>query len=228
MGIIKTYDEIEKLRKAAILADNCFEHICGFIKPGMSEIEIAREMDDFFVKNGASGLSFDTIVGAGKNSAFIHSTPTENKIQEQDIILLDFGCILDGYCSDTSRTIFVGGITEKQRKIYELVSFAHDNAVRNIRIGDTLQIADAYGRKNIQDAGFDYAHALGHGVGIEVHEDPVLSPKREGVLEENMVFTIEPGIYLENEFGVRIEDTGVLTNEGIELFSNASRNIIIL
>lgn len=228
MAIIKTEEEIEKLRRAALLADKCFEHICNFIKPGMTEKMIAEEMNDFFMKNGASGLSFDTIVGAGKNSAFIHSTPTDNIIQDQDIILLDFGCVLDGYCSDTSRTIFVGGITDKQKEIYDLVNFAHDNAVKNIRIKDSLQIADAYGRKNIQDAGYDYAHALGHGVGVEVHEDPVLSPKREGILEENMVFTIEPGIYLENEFGIRIEDTGVLTKEGIKLFSNASRKIIVL
>ncbi len=228
MGIIKTEEEIKKLRAAALLGDKCFEHICNFIKPGMTEKMIAQEMNDFFIKNGASGLSFDTIVGAGKNSAFIHSTPTDNIIQDQDIILLDFGCVLDGYCSDTSRTIFVGGITDKQKEIYELVNFAHDNAVKNIRINDTLQTADLYGRKNILDAGFDYAHALGHGVGTEVHEDPVLSPKREGLLEENMVFTIEPGIYLENEFGIRIEDTGVLTKEGIKLFSNASRKIIVL
>ncbi len=228
MGIIKTEEEIEKLRKAAMLGDKCFEHICNFIKPGMTEKMIAQEMNDFFMKNGASRLSFDTIVGAGKNSAFIHSTPTDNIVQNQDIILLDFGCVLDGYCSDTSRTIFVGGITEKQKEIYELVNFAHDNAVKMIRINDTLQIADSYGRKNIQDAGFDYAHALGHGVGTEVHEEPVLSPKREGALQEKMVFTIEPGIYLENEFGVRIEDTGVLTKEGIKLFSNASRKIIVL
>lgn len=228
MGIIKTEEEIEKLRAAALLGDKCFEHICNFIKPGMTERMIAQEMNDFFMKNGASGLSFDTIVGAGRNSAFIHSTPTDNVIQEQDIILLDFGCVLEGYCSDTSRTIFVGGITDKQKEIYELVNFAHDNAVKNIRINDTLQAADLYGRKNILDAGFDYAHALGHGVGTEVHEDPVLSPKREGLLEENMVFTIEPGIYLENEFGIRIEDTGVLTKEGIKLFSNASRKIIVL
>jgi hypothetical protein len=124
MAIIKTEEEIEKLRRAALLGDKCFEHICNCIKPGMTEKMIAQEMNDFFMKNGASALSFDTIVGAGKNSAFIHSTPTDNIIQEQDIILLDFGCILDGFCSDTSRTIFVGGITDKQKEINYIKSYS--------------------------------------------------------------------------------------------------------
>ncbi|MBQ8298915.1 MAG: aminopeptidase P family protein [Clostridia bacterium] len=228
MGIIKTKEEIEKLRKAALLGDRCFEHICKFIKPGMTEIQIAKEIDDFFVKNGASGSSFDTIVGAGKNSAQIHSTPTEYVIQNQDIILLDFGCVLDGYCSDMSRTIFVGSPTDKQKEVYKLVQDAHYNATKKIRIKDVAKKADEYGRKNIQEAGYDYAHALGHGVGVEVHEKPLISYRSEEILEEDMVFTIEPGIYIENEFGVRIEDTGVLMQNGVELFSKSSREIIIL
>lgn len=228
MGIIKTKEEIEKLRKAAVLGDNCFEYICSIIKPGMKEIEVAKKIDDFFMNNGATGTSFDTIVGAGKNSAQIHSTPTDYIIQEQDIILFDFGCILDGYCSDMSRTIFVGGVTDKQRKIYNLVKEAHQNAVDKVRINDIAKVVDEYGRVNIKNAGYDYAHALGHGVGIEVHEAPLVSYRSEEVLKEDMVFTIEPGIYLENEFGVRIEDTGVLTQNGMELFSKSNRDIIIL
>lgn len=228
MGIIKTKEEIEKLRKAATLGDKCFEYICEFIKVGMTEIEIAEAIDNFFLTHGASGLSFETIVGAGKNSAHIHAVPTENKIKEKDIILLDFGCVLDGYCSDTSRTIFVGGISEKEEMIYKLVKDAHENAAKNIKIGTLANVADEYGRKNIKLAGFDYAHSLGHGVGTEVHEAPTISYKNEVVLEENMVFTIEPGIYLEDEFGVRIEDTGVLTASGFESFSSSSKDIIVL
>lgn len=194
----------------------------------MTEIEISKKMSEFFMKNGASGLSFDTIVGAGKNSALIHSTPTENRIKEKDIILLDFGCILDEYCSDTSRTIFVGDISEKELEIYNLVKYAHENALKNAKIGMKANQVDKLGRDNIKKAGYDYAHALGHGVGKEVHEAPTISYKNEIVLEENMVFTIEPGIYIENEFGVRIEDTGILTKEGFESFSKASRDIIII
>lgn len=229
MGIIKTKEEIQKLKNAAILGDRCFEHICKFIKVGMTEIEVAKEMYDFFMKNGSTGLSFDTIVGVGENSAFIHSTPTDKKIKNNDIILLDFGCILDGYCGDTSRTIFMGSATDKQINIYNLVKEAHDNAIKNVKIGDLASTADEYGRKNIKDAGYDYAHSLGHGVGTEVHENPVISYRNsDTVLEENMVFTIEPGIYLENEFGVRIEDTGLLTVNGFEPFSKSSTEIIIL
>lgn len=229
MSIIKTNEEVEKLRKAAILGDKCFEYICNFIKLGMTEIEIANEINDFFMKNGASALSFDTIVGVGANSAFIHSTPTDNKVKNDDIILLDFGCVLDGYCSDTSRTIFFGSATDKQINIYNLVKKAHDNAIDKIQIGDLASIADEYGRKNIQNAGYDYAHSLGHGVGTEVHESPVISYRNtETRLEKNMVFTIEPGIYLEHEFGVRIEDTGILKDDGFEPFSKASTEIIIL
>lgn len=228
MAIIKTKEEIEKLRKAALLGDRCFDYICTIVKPGMTEIDIAKKIDEFFMKNGATGVSFDTIVGVGVNSAQIHSIPTESVVKDQDIILFDFGCILDGYCSDMSRTIFVGGITERQKEIYDLVLAAHANATEKIRINDIAKVADAYGRKNIQDVGFDYAHALGHGVGTEVHESPLISYRSEDVLKENMVFTIEPGIYLENEFGVRIEDTGVLTPNGVELFSKSNRDIIIL
>ena len=228
MGIIKTKEEIEKLRRAAILGDNCFEYICSIIKPGMTEIEIAKKIDDFFMNNGATGTSFDTIVGAGKNSAQIHSSPTDYIIQEKDIILFDFGCVLDGYCSDMSRTVFVGGITDKQKEIYNLVKEAHENAVNKVQINDLAKVVDEYGRANIKNAGYDYAHALGHGVGTEVHEAPLISYRSEDLLKGDMVFTIEPGIYLENEFGVRIEDTGVLTQNGMELFSKSNRDIIIL
>lgn len=228
MGVIKTKEEIDKLRNAAILGDKCFEHICQFIRVGMTEIEIANEMNEFFMKNGASALSFDTIVGAGKNSAFIHSVPSDNRIQSKDIILLDFGCILEGYCSDTSRTIFVGGISEKEAKIYQLVREAHDNAMKNVKVQMLAKEIDELGRKSIQEAGFDYAHALGHGVGTEVHEQPTISPKNDAVVNAGTVFTIEPGIYIDGEFGVRIEDTGLLTENGFESFSSASREIMIL
>lgn len=132
------------------------------------------------------------LYGSGENSAFIHSTPTDRVIKNKDIILLDFGCVLDEYCSDMSRTIFIGEITEEQRKIYNLVKDAYDIAIQNTKIGMIANEVDNFGRKNIIDAGYNYAHALGHGVGTKVHEEPVISPKSNTILEENMVFTIEP------------------------------------
>ena len=228
MGIIKQAEEILSLRNAQKLGVDCFDYICGKIKAGMTEKEIASLIDAFFLSHGAEKLSFDTIVGSGVNSALIHSTPTERVIGEQDIILIDMGCILNGYCSDMSRTIFIGKPTEKQYQMYQMVYQAYSNAVLKIRPGLTAKEADALGRDGIKAEGLDYAHALGHGVGTEVHEDPLLSPKKEDLLQENMVFSIEPGIYLENEFGIRIEDVGVLTENGMDMFSVAPKEIIIL
>ena len=210
--MVKTKEEIEKLKYASKMTDKGFEYICSFIRPGMTEIEIAKALDEYMFSIGATGLAFDTIVGSGVNSSKIHSEPSDRKIEKQDIILLDFGYVFDEYCSDMSRTIFVGGITDKQKEIYNLVLQTQMNAINNIMPGMNAREADLLGRKPILDKGLDYAHSLGHGIGKEVHEELVLSPKRDTILEENMVFTIEPGIYLENEFGVRIEDVVLLTN----------------
>lgn len=225
----KTADEIEKIEIASKIADDCFEYICTKIKSGMTEIEIANLMDEFMFAHGASGLSFETIVGSGVNSAQIHSTPTDKKIESGDIILLDFGCVYDGYCSDISRTIFVDSITEEQRKIYSIVLESQITGVKNISAGMLASKADAISRDVINQAGFDFAHALGHGVGKEVHERPTISPKNEiDILEDNVVFTIEPGIYLNNKFGVRIEDTVVLENGVVRPLNNVTKDILII
>jgi len=226
--MIKTKEEIEKLKNASELTDKGFAYICQTIKAGMTEKEIAKKLDEYMFSLGATDLAFETIVGSGENSAQIHSTPTDRTIQSDDIILLDFGYVIDGYCSDMSRTVFVGSISQKQREYYELVYQTQMHAIENIRIGMTAKEADMLGRQFILDKGLDYAHALGHGIGKVVHEDLVLSPKRETILEKDMVFTIEPGIYLENEFGIRIEDVVLLTENGVVPLANASKEIIIL
>lgn len=226
--MIKTEKEIEKIKRACELTDKGFEFICKNIKPGMTEIEIAKKLDDYMFSIGVNGLAFETIIGSGANSSLVHSTPSERKINEQDIIQFDIGYVFDGYCSDMSRMVFVGAISEKQREIYELVLKTQMNAIENIKVRMRANEADFLGRKFILDAGFDYAHALGHGIGREVHEDLILSPKRETVLEKNMVFTIEPGIYIENEFGVRIEDTVLLTDDGIITLTNSTKEIVII
>ncbi len=223
-----TKEEIEKLRKAAELGDECFSYICTEIKVGMTEIEIAEKMNKFMLGHGASGLSFDTIVGSGVNSAQIHSTPTSREIEFGDIILLDFGLVLDGYCSDTSRTIFVGEVNDKYKKIYEIVLQAQEKAIREITSGMTCKMADATARDYIKEKGYDFNHALGHGVGREVHENPIISPKHEDILENGMVFSIEPGIYLENQFGVRIEDTVVLQNDKVETLSKSPKDFVVV
>lgn len=225
---VKTKEEIEKLKYASSLTDKGFEYICTQIKVGMTEKEIAKKLDDYMFSLGATATAFDTIIGSGANSAQIHSVPTDRKIEEQDIILMDFGYVVNGYCSDMSRTVFVGGITDKQKEIYDLVLKTQLNAVDKIKAGMTSKEADFEGRKIINDAGFDYAHALGHGIGEVVHEDLVISPKRDTVLEKDMVFTIEPGVYIENEFGIRIEDVVLLTDDGVETLEKATKELIIL
>lgn len=223
-----TNDEIQKLSNAAKLGDRCFEYICSEIKIGMTEKEIAEKMDSFMLSNGASKLAFDTIVGSGVNSAQIHSVPTDRKIEYGDIILLDYGCVLDGYCSDTSRTIFIGEVKEEYKEIYDIVLESQLKAINEITTGMTCKEADSTARDYIIEKGYNFNHALGHGVGKEVHEDPVISPKHEEILEDNTVFSIEPGIYLDDKFGVRIEDTVVLKNGKIETLSKASKEITII
>ena len=227
--MIKTNEEIEKLKKASSLADECFEYICNTIKIGMTEKEIANLMDDYMLSNGATKLAFETIVGSGANSSQIHSTPTDRKIQHGDIILLDFGCVVDEYCSDISRTIFVGEAKEEYKKVYDIVLESQFKGVSKITDGMTTKEADAVCREVIQANGFDFAHAVGHGIGKEVHEEPVLSPRRDDVkLQNGMAFTIEPGIYLENKFGVRIEDTVILKDGKVIPLNKATKEIKII
>lgn len=227
--MIKTNEEIEKLKKSSKLADECFEYICNTIKIGMTEKEIAEAMDKYMLTNGATKVSFDTIVGSGTNSSQIHSTPTDRKIEYGDIILLDFGCVVDGYCSDISRTIFVGEIKDEYKEIYNIVYKAQQKGISDITNGMNAKEADFVCRNVIQAKGYDFAHAVGHGIGKEVHEDPVISPKNEKVvLENNMAFTIEPGIYLENKFGVRIEDTVILKDGKVIPLNTATKEIKIL
>lgn len=225
----KTEEEIKKLEIASKIADDCFEYICEKIKIGMSEKEVATLMDEYMLANGAESLSFDTIVGSGVNSAQIHSTPTDKKIENGDIVLLDFGCKYQGYCSDISRTIFIGDITDEQKEIYNIVLNSQVIAVERITSGILCSEADKISRDIIKNKGYDFAHALGHGVGKEVHESPVISYKNEeDILENNMVFTIEPGIYIENKFGIRIEDTVVLENGKVRVLNKVTKDIIII
>jgi len=227
--LIKSNDEIEKLKKASALADACFEYICNTIEVGMTEIEIAKLMDNYMLSNGATGLAFETIVGSGINSAQIHSTPTERKIEYGDIILLDFGCIVDEYCSDISRTIFVGELREEYKEIYDIVLKAQLTGVEKITSNITCKEADLICRQIIKEKGYDFNHAVGHGIGREVHENPVISPKKDDtLLQDNMAFTIEPGIYLDGKFGVRIEDTVILNNGKVETLNKVSKEVTII
>lgn len=225
----KSKEEIEKLRMAADMADDCFGYICYAIKVGMTEKEVAAMVEDFMLSNGATALAFDTIVGSGENSAKIHSTPTDRKIEYGDIVLLDFGCVLEGYCSDLSRTIFMGEVKEEYKEIYNTVLASQLAGIEKITDNMSAKEADAICRDVIKEKGYDFDHALGHGIGTVVHEAPVISQKSEDVMLENdMVFTIEPGIYLEGKFGVRIEDAVLLEDGKIESLSHANKGFVVI
>ena len=227
--MIKSEEEIEKLRKSSMLADDCYNYIVSVIKVGMTEKEVAKLMDDYMLEHGASAVSFETIVGSGPTSSQIHSTPTDRVIEFGDVVQLDFGCILDGYCSDCSRVLFMGEVKEEYKKIYDIVYEAQIAGVEQTRAGMTAKQVDDICRDIIKSYGYDFKHAVGHGVGKEVHEDPTVSPKNEiDIIENNMVFTIEPGIYIEGEFGIRIEDTCVMKDGKLEPLNKTSKEIKVI
>lgn len=196
MRNIKTQNEIACIEKACNITDSCFLHIIDFIKPGMSEKDIAVEMHKFIIESGADGLAFDTIVASGENSSKPHVMPTNRIIQNGDVIILDFGAKYKGYCSDMTRTVFVGEVTEEIREIYEFLLKVQIRAFNKYKNNaDTNEIASSV-QKELYAHNFDLIHALGHGVGLEIHEKPILSTKSNYTLRQDMVVTNEPGIYI--------------------------------
>ena len=227
--MVKTNEEIEKLKKASELADDCYNYIVKQIRIGMTEKEVASLIDNYFLDHGASKVSFETIVGSGPNSGTIHSTPTDRVINYEDVVQLDFGCVLDGYCSDCSRVLFMGKVKPKYKEIYDIVYEAQIAGVEKTKVGMKACEVDAISRDIIKSHGYDFNHAVGHGVGVEVHEDPTISPKNENdIIENNMVITIEPGIYFENEFGIRIEDTCVVVDGKLEPLNKTTKEIVVI
>ncbi|KKQ66405.1 MAG: Xaa-Pro aminopeptidase [Candidatus Daviesbacteria bacterium GW2011_GWA2_38_24] len=227
---IKTLDEIEKIERACDLADKTFEFILGKIKPGKTEKELAFEMENFMRQNGAVP-SFETIVAFGPNAAIPHHHTGDDILgQENNLILMDFGCKVDNYCSDITRVVFLGKASIEQKKVYSIVNEAHNKAVeylKSSKLPVDSQKVDEIARKYIDSKGFPpYSHGLGHGVGIEVHEFPRLSMKSKDKLLPGMVFSIEPGIYLPGQFGVRIEDLYVLEENGIRALTKSPKEII--
>lgn len=228
--IIKDDDEINLIRKAAEIADKTFEYICSIIKPGITEWEVSLEIEGFMKKNGASGTSFESIVASGKRSSLPHGVASQKVIEDGDFVTLDFGCIYNGYCSDMTRTVVVGKASDKQKEIYHVVLEAQEEALKHIKPGITGYDVDKIARDIIKEKGYgDYfGHGLGHGVGLEVHESPRLSPLGKDTLATNMIVTDEPGVYLPDFGGVRIEDLVLVTEEGCEALSKSPKHLIEL
>lgn len=227
---VKDENELELLARAEQIGDEAFTHILDIIKPGMTEKEIALELEFFMKKQGASKLSFDTIVASGPNSSMPHARVTDRAIENGDFVTMDFGCVYKGYCSDMTRTIAVGTPTDEMKKVYQIVLEANLRAMEGIRAGVKCSDIDALARGYIAEQGYgDYfGHGLGHSVGLYIHEEPRFSPKCDVITMENMVITDEPGIYLPGKFGVRIEDLVVVKENGYERLSNSPKELVII
>ena len=228
--MVKDAEELAKLEQAEHIGDAAFTHILDVLKPGVSEREIALELEFFMKKQGASKLSFDTIVASGANGSMPHAQVTDRVLQSGDFVTMDFGCVYQGYCSDMTRTVAIGTPTDEMKKVYQIVLDANLRAMEQITAGKRCNEIDAVARDYIREQGYGeyFGHGLGHGVGLDIHEEPRFSPKCDVITQENMVITDEPGIYLPGQFGVRIEDLVVVKENGYQKLSQSEKKLIIL
>ena len=221
---IKDDDEIGMIRRAANLGCELFDGVLERIQAGASEIDVALDLEYGARQNGAEGMSFETIVASGKRSALPHGRATAQKLPRRGFVTLDFGVVLGGYCSDMTRTVHIGRASRRARDVYDAVLEAQEQAVAAVAPGVACAAVDEAARSVLKRAklGKWFSHSTGHGVGLEIHEGPRLAAKVDQVLEPGMVITIEPGVYLPDEFGVRIEDMVLVTENGGEVLTAAS------
>lgn len=227
---VKDAQELEYIRRAQEIAENAFDQILKFIKVGVTEREIALELDRLMLEGGAEALSFETIALSGENTSMPHGVPSDRKVRSGDFVLMDFGAVFNGYHSDMTRTVCVGQPTGEMKDVYNIVLNAQVAALNAARAGMTGQALDRISRSIIEDAGYgdNFGHSLGHGVGMEIHEKPNASPNYNQSLQKGAVVTVEPGIYIPGKFGVRIEDFVILTENGCINLTKSDKNIIYL
>lgn len=225
--MFKDEEELAIMREAAVLADETFSHILGYIQPGVRERDIALEMEMFMRSKGATSSSFETIVASGERSALPHGVASDRIIGKDEFVKLDFGAYMNGYCSDLTRTVVVGTPTERHREIYDIVLEAQLTTLNGIKPGMTGREADALARDVIARYGYGdrFGHGTGHGLGMEIHEAPRLSKTGDHVLQPGMTVTVEPGIYLPGFGGVRIEDDIVITESGAALLTASPKEL---
>ena len=228
--ITKDRGEAALLREAARMAAAALAETLEHVGPGISERDIAAILEMKMRQAGGEGPSFETIVASGSNSALPHATPGPRKIQDGDFVTIDYGTVCGGYHSDETCTFAVGGISNEQAAVYATVKDAHDKAIDAVRAGVPCRDIDAVARGHIDDAGYGacFSHGTGHGVGLAVHEPPRLHGQAEEVLEEGMVVTVEPGIYIPGMWGVRIEDTVMVERDGCEILTKMSKDLEVL
>ncbi len=226
----KDAHEIAATRRAVVCAETAFKKLREVIRPGLTETEIARMLEDFMRAEGAEGPSFPIIVASGPNSALPHAVPGRRRLQPGEPLLLDWGARVDGYCSDISRTLFSGTPDEQFHQCYRTVQKAQTAAIGAIRAGQSGRDVDAVARGIIRDAGFEgrFGHSLGHGTGLFIHEAPRLSPRSDDVLKANMLVTVEPGIYLPDWGGVRLENQVWVREDGAEILNTLDLDDFLL
>jgi Xaa-Pro aminopeptidase len=222
--------ELELMRQAQKITDETFTQMLDVIKAGMSEKAVAAELIYRLYKNGADGLSFQPIVISGPNTSLPHGVPGERILQYGDFVTMDFGCLYKGYCSDMTRTVALGFVTEEMDKVYNIVLAAQLAGIAATKAGVTGRDIDGAARKVIADAGYGkcFGHGYGHSLGLEIHEAPNCSPSNDKPMPAGAVSSAEPGIYLPDKFGVRIEDVTVITENGCEIITKSPKNLIIL
>lgn len=226
---IKTEREISLIKTAQSVTETAFNEIMPFIKEGVTEIEIAARLEYIMLKNGCE-LAFDSIVAFGENGSKPHAHRSERKLRRGEFVTMDFGAKYKGYCSDMTRTVALGAVDERKARAYNAVLEANKLAEKAIKIGEKCCDIDAVARNYLAKFSLDkfFSHSLGHSVGVDIHEMPAFSPRCEEVLKEGMIITVEPGVYLEGDFGLRIEDMALVTKSGAEILTHADKNLIVL
>ena len=227
---VKDRGELETMIAAQRIAEAVFAEVLNFIRPGRTEQEIAAFLQYQMLLRGAERMSVDPIVVSGPNSSMPHGVPTAKPVADGEVITMDFGCVYRGYCSDMTRTVAVGHVTEEMERVYQTVLRAQAAGIAAARAGVPGREIDGAGRQVIAEAGYDpyFGHSFGHGVGVEIHESPNAAPRSEKPLPEGAVISAEPGIYLPGRFGVRIEDVIVLTGAGSENLMRSPKELLIL
>ena len=227
---VKSEEEFDAIRRAQVITDACFEHMLGYIKPGVREIDAALEMEVFMKSHGAGKLAFDTIFVSGAKTSLPHGVPGERRIQEGDFITMDFGVLYQGYCSDMTRTVALGYATDEMKKVYNTVLKAQLAGLAASKAGVSGQSVDAAARDVITEAGYGpyFGHSYGHSLGLEIHEAPNCNQRNTQPMPLHAVCSAEPGIYLPGKFGVRIEDVAIFEENGCTDITHSPKDLLIL
>ena len=227
---VKDRYEIARMKGAQSITDAAFSHIIEYMKPGMSERQVQLELEDYMVRHGAQGLAFPSIVATGANGASPHAIPGATMLEAGQCVVLDFGARSYGYCSDMTRTVFLGAPEGQMLAAWETMRRANEAVEAMLRPGVTGKEAHELAEQILSEGGFGgkMGHGLGHGVGLEIHEEPVLSPRNEKPLVAGNVVTVEPGIYLPGQFGMRLEDFGVITETGFDVFTSSTHEMVVI